>query len=62
MEKTFKYIEIIKYSSGEVVKRIDVSGISQRNIDRIDSGMNRNMNHSEYYTIERASEIAIPEI
>lgn len=62
MEKKYKYIEIIKYSSGEVVKRIDVSGMSQRNIDRIDSGMNRNMNHAEYYTIEMASEIAIPEI
>lgn len=52
MEKKFKYLEIIRYKGGEVVKRIDVTGKSQHNIDRIDSGMNMNLNHTDYYTCE----------
>lgn len=48
-----QYIEIRKYSettTPEVVKRIDVSDKTDRSIDKIDSGININLNHDEYYT------------
>ena len=45
-----QYIEIIEYVSNKVVKRIDVSDKTDRSIDTIDSGMNRNLNHEKYYT------------
>ena len=46
-----KSIEVIKYKDGKSVKSIDVSGKSDSTIDRIDSGININLNHEEYYTI-----------
>jgi len=45
----YRYLEIRKYEGNEVVKRMDVTGMSERKIDRIDSGMNINLNHKEYY-------------
>lgn len=44
-----KYIEILTWSD-EVVKRMDVTGKSDRAIDRIEDGMNINLNHDEYHT------------
>lgn len=55
-QKTRKYIEVIRYSDKEVVKRMDVSDKNDRAIDRIDSGININMNHEEYYTMIVESE------
>lgn len=46
----YRYLEIRKYEGNEVVKRMDVTSMSERKIDRIDSGMNINLNHKEYYT------------
>ena len=50
------YIEVKTYESEECVKRIDVTGKSERSIDRIESGMNRNMNHKDYYTVQVETE------
>lgn len=53
-----KYIEILTWSD-EVVKRMDVTGKSDRAIDRIEDGMNINLNHDEYHT--RVQEYADPQ-
>ena len=53
----FKYIEIKKYENGEVVKRIDVSNLSDNAIDKMDRGMNINLNHEVFYTFSYDSEI-----
>jgi len=45
-----KVIEIRKYQGDEVVRAVDVTGKSDRQIDKIESGIMRNMNHEEYYT------------
>lgn len=48
--KEYTYIEIIDDETGEVEKRIDVSGKSARAIDRVEDGVNRNLNHNDYST------------
>ena len=47
-----KVIQIIEYKTEDVVKEIDVTGKSQSQIDKIERGLNRNLNHDEYYTSE----------
>jgi hypothetical protein len=42
------YVEIVKSSSGEVVKRI--GPVSERKADRVESGMLINLNHADYFT------------
>ena len=46
-----KYISVVQYKTAEVVKRIDVTGKTERQIDSIDSGLNVNLNHEEFYTV-----------
>lgn len=58
----YKYLEIVEYADDKVVLRIDVTGRSETNIDRIDNGMNRNLNHQEYFTREVKSEDPMEEI
>ena len=55
----FKYIEIKTYNDGGVVKRIDATGKTDRSIDKIESGMNRNLNHDQYYTFSYDSEVEL---
>lgn len=55
-DSIFKYLEVKSYDNGEVVKRIDVSNESDRSIDRIERGMNINLNHKDFYTFSYASE------
>jgi hypothetical protein len=43
-----QYLEIRKTETGEVVKSLDVTGKSDRQIDRIWGGMSINLNHDEY--------------
>lgn len=59
MEKKYKYIEIKGWNDGGVVKRLDVSGRPTRSVDKIESGMNRNLNHDEYYTSIYESEVEL---
>ena len=45
-----KVIEIVSFKDGKVIHSLDVTERTESAIDRIDSGMNRNFNHNEYYT------------
>lgn len=45
-----KYIEIKEFGTNKVVKRFDVTGKSERTIDRFDDGLNRQLNHEKFYT------------
>lgn len=49
-------IEVRKYDGDEVVHSIDVAGKSERQIERIEDGMNINLNHEEFYTIVTGDE------
>ncbi len=43
-------IEIVSFSTGEVVHEVDITGYSETNADKCERGMNRNLNLEEYYT------------
>jgi hypothetical protein len=58
----FKYIEVIGYDEENVVKRLDVSNKTDRSIDKIESGMNINLNHDQFYTVIRSSEVELEKI
>ena len=45
-----KYIEIIENDTLLVVHRINVTGSSDRTIDRAESGVNLNLNHGKFHT------------
>lgn len=42
-------VEIISYETGEVVESIKCE--SERKAERVDSGLNINLNHEEFYTV-----------
>ena len=58
----FKYLEIKSYEDGKVVKRLDVTGQSDRSIDRVERGMNINLNHEAFYTFSYDSEYKLDTI
>ena len=45
-----KFVEVRTYKDDTVVKAIEVTGQSNRSIVRVDSGLNINLNHDDYYT------------
>lgn len=45
---TYK-IKVIKADTGEVVKTLEA--VTERAAERIDNGLNINMNHTDYYTV-----------
>lgn len=45
-----KYLEIVAYENEEVIRQMDVTEKTDREIDKIESGLNINLNHSEYFT------------
>lgn len=47
---THDYLEVVAFDDAEVVKRIDVTGRSQRGIEQAERGMQHNLNHELYYT------------
>jgi len=55
----FKYLEVIRTKDNKVVKRLDVSSMGERGIDRVEGGMNINLNHKEYHTDTKESETAL---
>lgn len=57
-KSVFKYLEIKDWDGG-VVKRLDVSLKSERQIEAIDNGMNKNLNHDKYYTCDYESEVEL---
>ena len=60
--RLFKYIEVKTYDDGGVVKRLDVSGKTDKSVDTIEAGMNRNLNHDQYYTFSYDSEFELDTI
>jgi hypothetical protein len=55
----FKYIEVKSWDDGGVVKRLDVSEKTDRSVETIEDGMNRNMNHEKFYTFSYDSEVEL---
>jgi hypothetical protein len=52
----YKYIEVVHTTTGTVVKRIDVTGSSERQIEKVEMGLLRNMNLDSYHTNDAESE------
>lgn len=48
-----RYIKVISYETKEVVEKIDVTGRSEREIERCERGLNINLNHDKYYTTSK---------
>ena len=48
MGGTYK-IKVIKTDTGEVVKTLEAA--TERSAERVERGLNRNMNHDIYYTV-----------
>lgn len=55
-----KYIEIVRDKTGVVVNRLDVTDKSERSIERCESGIHINMNHSEFHTRVEEYETEMP--
>ncbi len=45
----YKYLEIKSYKDNEVVCRVEVTGMTERSIDRVEMGMEINLNHDDYF-------------
>lgn len=58
----YKYLEIVKDKGNEVVKRLNVSDKSERSIEKIEKGMNINLNHNEYTVQYKESDTELPVI
>ena len=43
-------IEVVEYQTSYVVKTIDCEDKNERQVSQIDSGLNMNMNHDEFFT------------
>ena len=43
-------IQIVHFKTGKVVKEISVTGKSERQIQKIDDGININLNHEQFFT------------
>lgn len=56
----FCYIEIVAFDGDKVIRRVDVTYESERNRAKIDSGININLNHNQYYTRDKQSDIKLP--
>lgn len=56
----YKYFEIVKDDTNEVVSRCDVSNKSERQIDRIMFGASINLNHNEYSVRLTESKTELP--
>lgn len=46
------YLEIIEYSTEKVFQRFDITGKSERAYDKLDRGINRQLDHKRFYTME----------
>ena len=58
----YKYLEIVKDKGNEVVERLNVSDKSERSIEKIEKGMNINLNHNEYTVQYKESDTELPVI
>jgi hypothetical protein len=48
MEK--RIVEIVETATGKVVKTVDVSGHGSRGVEKVEDGMNRNLDHERFFT------------
>lgn len=55
----FKYLEIVRMEGSKVVKRFDVTDKGERGIERLERGVNINLNHNEYFTQENDSDVEL---
>jgi hypothetical protein len=62
MNNKFTYIEVLKWEDNTVIKRTDVSGLSQKRIDKIEDGIIINLNRDEYYTKQTESDVKLGKI
>lgn len=60
IKSMYRYFEIIKDDTKEVVSRSDISNKSERQIDRIWDGASINLNHNEYSIQVTESETELP--
>jgi len=42
-------IEVVEYETDEVVRTLD-GGVSEKHAEKVDDGLNRNLNHERFYT------------
>ena len=45
-----RVVEIVETATNKVVKVVDVSEQGRRNAERVEAGMNRNLDHVRFYT------------
>ena len=58
----FSYIEVKELRTGKVIKRFDVTDKKPSHKDKLEAGLNRNLNGWKYYTHSFDSEKELPEI
>lgn len=56
----YTYIEVREWDTNTPIHRIDVSGKHERAIDRVDDGLNINLNDAKYYTETIHSDNELP--
>lgn len=52
------FVDVIEYESGKTVKSL--GPYSERQAEKADSGVNRQLNHADFYTIIRAARKETP--
>ena len=52
MSDTYK-IKVIEANTGEVVKTLEAT--TERSAERVERGLNRTLNHADYYTVIAAA-------
>jgi len=55
----FQYLEIVQMEGNKVVKRFDVTGKGERGVERLERGVNINLNHDEFYTSTNDSDVEL---
>ena len=58
----YKYLEIIEDKTKEVASRMDVTGMSKRQVDRVWDGASINLNHNEYSIRLKESDVELPKV
>ncbi|MDF3078010.1 MAG: hypothetical protein K0S09_1899 [Sphingobacteriaceae bacterium] len=58
----YYYIEVKTFEEGNVVRRLDASGRSAREQEKIELGLLRNLNQNRYYTNSFESPTQLKEI
>jgi len=58
----YRYLEVIEYATQLPVKRFNITGKNALSVELLDGGINRNMNHEDFYTATRESEVELTEL